>query len=104
MFDPNGDLIPGSHTEPLPGETCEACKRRIPYPKKETSPDSVTRSFRLPTDDAESFNEDLALACRILGITSETKYAPFRFYRGAVQQVITNEVGLRGAFTRGEWD
>lgn len=51
-----------AETELLPGDPCPACKRKIPHPKKESSPTSKTVSFRVPLDAAEDFKEILDAA------------------------------------------
>lgn len=46
------------HTHELePGTTCPACERRIPYPRRDTSPDTRSITLRVPVDEAESFEE-----------------------------------------------
>jgi len=35
-------------TEVRPGKCCPTCNHRIPYPRKATSPVTVTTSYRLP--------------------------------------------------------
>ena len=51
-----------------PGTTCDACKRRIPYPKKESSPSSKTFAYRVPVDEAEAHDEVAQAAAEHLGV------------------------------------
>lgn len=53
-----------------PGETCERCKRRVPHPKKATSPTTKVWSTRVPIDDAETFSELVDAAAEHHGLSS----------------------------------
>jgi hypothetical protein len=99
MFDSNGDLIPGSHTEPLPGETCEACKRRIPFPRKESSPSSKTFAYRVPNDEAVAHAETLETAARWVGV-AEQPFERYKLMALALALVLQDEA-LRGFSQRG---
>ena len=54
-----------------PGSTCPTCQRRIPHPKKESSPKTKTFSYRVPVDDAETHDEILQAAAEHLGILKD---------------------------------
>lgn len=61
--------------EPHPGETCELCKRRVPHPKKPSSPSqtAVVSIGRAPTD----FKHELEARIEALGESAglgETKF------------------------------
>jgi len=53
--------------ELTPGQTCPSCARRIPYPKKDTSPDTRSITLRVPIDEAESFEEIFEAAAKHIG-------------------------------------
>lgn len=44
-----------AHAHLEPGETCPTCERRVPHPKKESSPKSKAFAFRVPEDLSEPF-------------------------------------------------
>lgn len=58
----------GGHKEPEPGQECRLCHRRVPHPKKPTSPQTKTFSYRVPMDDVEVHTEILEAAARHLGV------------------------------------
>lgn len=62
--------------EPIsPGENCPACKRRVPHPKKESSPKTtVTKSWRLPAEEKEAREELLEDTAAHLGIQTSEKF------------------------------
>lgn len=80
--------------QPEPGEECALCKRRMPHPKKETSPVTVTRSYRVPVDEADAHNEVLTEAAKFLG-THERPYWVFQTLTLALALVLQDE-GLKG--------
>ena len=101
-MDLNGDLIPaddGLHSvhhdlHPAPGETCESCGRRVPHPKKPTSPNSKPRSYRVPLDEADAHEEVLTQAAKHLG-THERPLWQWQTYTIALALVLQDEK-LRG--------
>ena len=107
MFDPNGDLIPDSHHEPVhrchkeldSGEAC-ACGYRKPFPKTAEAPESKVRSFRGPVDTVEAFNENLWVAAQIIGLPTGEKYAAFKFFDWMLAQIIANPDAYQGAYRR----
>ena len=49
-----------------PGKKCPTCERRVPFPKKESSPVSVPVSYRVPVDERDVHLDTLkALAERM---------------------------------------
>jgi hypothetical protein len=54
-----------------PGETCIVCKRRIPHPKKKTSPLTKVYSTRIPIDSVDTFKEILDAAAEHAGLKSK---------------------------------
>jgi hypothetical protein len=82
------------HTELAPGETCDSCGRRKPFPKKDTSPTSRPRSYRVPVDEADAHREILTQAARHLG-THERPHWEFQTLTIALALVLQDEA-LRG--------
>ena len=67
-----GSVEPGETSGSVtPGSTCPTCQRRIPHPKKDTSPKTKTFSYRVPVDDAETHDEILSAAAQHLGILKD---------------------------------
>lgn len=54
-----------------PGDTCPTCERRVPHPKKTSSPKTKTMSLRVPVDAADDFDEIYEAAARHLGCYEE---------------------------------
>lgn len=73
-MDVNGDLVDhglamtAAHAELAPGETCNACGRRKPYPKKDTSPDTKVIGKRVPVDELEAHEQVAVAAAEHLGV------------------------------------
>lgn len=62
----------GEH--PAPGEECPSCKRRVPHPKKATSPKTRVFSTRVPIDDAETFTELVDAAAEHHGLSAKAHH------------------------------
>jgi len=73
---------PEEHTphELAPGQTCFGCGRRVPYPKKDTSPDTRSITLRVPIDEAEAFEEIFEEAAKHIDAHSK----PHWRYRTAI--------------------
>ena len=56
------------HAQLNPGDTCNGCGRRIPYPKKETSPATRTIGKHVPVDEYDAHNEVAVAAAEHLGV------------------------------------
>lgn len=54
-----------------PGDTCDGCGRRVPHPKKETSPQSKVTAYRVPLDLVESHEEIAQAAAEELDLHSK---------------------------------
>lgn len=50
-----------------PGHTCPTCERRVPFPRKESSPVSKVKAYRVPLDEVDAHEEILDAAARELG-------------------------------------
>lgn len=53
-----------------PGHDCPTCNRRVPLPKKASSPSTKVFSCRIPIDDAETFSEIVDAAAEHAGMKS----------------------------------
>ena len=60
-----------------PGETCVVCKRRVPFPRKDTSPTTKPLAYRAPLDEYEAHLEVIDAVAELLGVKSE----PFHWYK-----------------------
>lgn len=47
---------------PTPGHSCPTCLRRVPYPKKPSSPTTKVFSIRVPADDLDALKEVIEAA------------------------------------------
>lgn len=81
-----------------PGQTCPTCERRRPHPRKQTSPDTVVFSYRVPADEAEAHREIRDETARFLA-TQERPHWQFWTYVYALAVVLQDE-SLRGAGQR----
>jgi len=72
QLDTNGGEIPHEHVV-APGETCDTCGRRVPHPKKVSSPVSKPLAYRAPLDEYEAHLEAIDAAAEELGFT-QNKY------------------------------
>lgn len=55
-------------TRVAPGDTCDNCGRRVPHPKKPSSPTSKVTAYRTPLDLAESHDEIAVELAKELGV------------------------------------
>jgi hypothetical protein len=105
MSEPTGDMdkhgnlvdILGDHVishELQPGQTCEACKRKIPHPKKPSSPTTKPVSYRVPLDEVQAHQETLEAAAHFVGV-AEQPFSHFKVYTLALALLLQDE-GLRG--------
>ena len=94
-MDVNGDLI-GHDLEP--GTECPECRRRIPHPKKPTSPKTKPKAYRVPVEEREAHEDVLAQAAKHLG-THERPHWEFQTYTIALALVLQDEK-LRGFASR----
>ena len=69
----NPDLQPSANFsgEIPPGEECPSCRRRVPHPKKKSSPQTQVFSTRVPIDDAETFKSMVDAAAEHMGIKAK---------------------------------
>ena len=77
-----------------PGSTCPTCERRIPYPRKDSTPTTRTKSYRIPVDEVDAHEQVLEAASKHLG-TFGRPYYPFQTYTLALALVLQDE-SLRG--------
>ena len=60
-----------THDGPIPGSTCPGCKRRVPYPKKPTSPTTRPIAYRVPLDEYDAHLEVIDAVAELLGVKEE---------------------------------
>jgi hypothetical protein len=95
-----GDRVSEFHEHPpyiheiAPGETCPTCKRRKSYPKKEATPVTKVKAYRVPVDEAVAHDDVLTEAAKFLG-TFERPYWQWATYTIALALVLQDE-NLRG--------
>lgn len=70
-----------------PGETCQLCKRRVPHPKKSTSPTTKPLAYRAPLDEYDAHLEAIDTVADILGIKAN-KYHRFTTINYALAVVL----------------
>ena len=54
-----------------PGSTCDLCHRRIPHPKKPTSPTTKPIAYRAPLDEYDAHLEVIDAVAELLGVKEE---------------------------------
>lgn len=85
--------------EPLPGEECELCHRRVPRERTASTPPTRPLAYRVPTDEVEAHREVLSVAAKFLGCY-EQPYWQFKTLSLALALVLQDE-SLRGFSQRG---
>lgn len=83
-----------------PGQVCPTCERRVSHPRKQSSPDTVVFSYRVPADEAEAHREIREVAAKFLG-THERPHWQFHTYVLALTLVLQDE-SMRGIGQRSE--
>lgn len=81
-----------------PGKPCPSCHRRIPHPKKPSSPKTSTKSYRVPVDEAEAHNDVVEQAARFVGC-HERPHWMYQLVTLACALVLQDE-SLRGIANR----
>ncbi len=71
-----------------PGDTCNSCGRRVPHPKKSTSPTTKPIAYRAPLDEYESHLEVIDAVAELLGVKQEKfhRYKTISYAMAAVLQ------------------
>lgn len=77
--------------KPEPGSCCPTCERRVPHPKKDSTPESRVISYRVPADEADSFVEILQVAAKIVG-AHELPYWQWRTFNAALVRLLQDGV------------
>lgn len=88
------DWQPGEPYAVEPGHTCPRCQRRVPHPKKPSSPTTKTTSYRVPVDEQKAHEEVLEAAAKFLGTHSRPHWK-FQTFTLALAAVLQDE-SLRG--------
>lgn len=78
------------HTHLEPGQSCPTCERRLPFPRKESSPTSKTFAYRVPVDEAEAHQDVLEQAARFVGV-GEQPFERFKVVALALALVLQDE-------------
>jgi hypothetical protein len=65
-----GPTFPQEHSIE-PGHDCPTCRRRVPLPKKPSSPKTKVFSTRVPIDDVDTFREILGAAAEHSGLKAK---------------------------------
>lgn len=68
-----------AHAHLEPGETCPTCERRMPHPKKESSPKSKPKALRIPLPDLEAFERNEQACLEHAGL-EKSPFALFKLY------------------------
>ena len=82
-----------------PGTTCDKCGRKVPHPRKPSSPKSAVKSYRIPADAREEWDEMVDAAASYMGIEKEP-YATYKVLLTALVillQTPANEIGGRAS-------
>lgn len=83
-----------------PGQVCSTCGRRVNHPKKDSSPVTKTRSYRVPVDEDEAHGVVLQEAAKHLG-THERPHWQFQTYSLSLALVL-QDASLAG-FAHRAW-
>jgi hypothetical protein len=81
-----------------PGEKCPTCERKVPHPRKESSPTSKTRAYRLPVDENTSHEDVYAAAAEYVGAKGKP-FEQFKTYTIALAALLQDE-SWRGFYDR----
>lgn len=81
-----------------PGDECPTCNRKVPHPRKTSSPESKPVSYRVPMDEIDAHRVVLEEAAKHLG-TAGRPHEIFWTYTYALAAVLQDE-SLRGAGQR----
>jgi hypothetical protein len=81
-----------------PGEKCPTCERKVPHPRKESSPTSKTRAYRLPVDENTSHEDVYAAAAEYVGAKGKP-FEQFKVYTIALAALLQDE-SWRGFYDR----
>jgi hypothetical protein len=81
-----------------PGEKCPTCERKVPHPRKESSPTSKTKAYRLPVDENTSHEDVYAAAAEFVGAKGKP-FEQFKTYTIALAALLQDE-SWRGFYDR----
>jgi hypothetical protein len=94
------EAVPSAASAPHlhPGEKCPTCERKVPHPRKESSPTSKTRAYRLPVDENTSHEDVYAAAAEYVGAKGKP-FEQFKTYTVALAALLQDE-SWRGFYDR----
>ena len=84
-----------------PGKVCPTCERRIPHPKKLSSPATKVVTYRIPQDDVETHREILGQAAKVLGTKEKPHWTWATITMMSVIVLQMNKKELDDIFQRG---
>jgi hypothetical protein len=86
------EAVPSAASAPHlhPGEKCPTCERKVPHPRKESSPTSKTRAYRLPVDENTSHEDVYAAAAEYVGAKGKP-FEQFKTYTIALAALLQDE-------------
>ena len=67
-----------------PGNDCPTCHRRVPHPKKPSSPESEVFSTRMPLGEKKTFNEMIDAAAKSHGLHDKPHHKYWTLLHGLV--------------------
>ena len=71
-----------------PGDTCPTCSRRVPHPRKPSSPTTKPIAYRCPLDEYDAHLEVIDAVAELLGVKEEKfhRYKAISYAAAAVLQ------------------
>lgn len=84
------------HDHLEPGATCPTCERRVPYPKRDSSPSSKVKAYRVPADEIDAHEEILEAAARELGYSGKPFHLFWTVTHGLVLALQEARIGRTG--------
>lgn len=81
-----------------PGAVCPECARRVPHPRKQSSPKSGVLSYRMPQDELDAHRETLGVVSQYIG-TAGRPFEVFWTLTYALARVLQDEE-MRGIAQR----
>ena len=79
--------------KPTEGQKCPTCLRRLPHTKKPSSPKSKVKSFRIPEDIANDYDELLEAAVEHAGLGGKP-FSVFHVLNAGLVLVLQSEQGF----------
>lgn len=87
---------PSASSSIEPGATCPTCARKVPHPRKPSSPKSAVKSYRIPAEAKEDWDEMVDAAAAHLGCQKEP-YATYKALLTGLVLVLQSQGEKRAA-------